>query len=372
MSCSRTPPRKTGASRTTQRDDEEEETAVSAEECLKSLKFVDDILDIGHKITENHVEKLKQKLLFLIVNQAKLEGKIETLEKQNERIRQEMQKYQENNNSVKSFASIVAETKAVPNAKLKQIEENKDRSKHTLFITSRNNEDIKEVQKQFTKIVNPTKEKIKIRSLRTTKSAVIVETENEEDAKKILENRKLKLKVNCEKQRKRLPQLILYNVPTNLTNQQLLEAIFEQNFESTMSRGEFEQEFTFKFKTGPREMPTVHHVIEVSAAIRKAILAKQRLYIQFQSIAVKDFLTIPKCRKCHDYGHVMKHCSKEEDTCGQCGENHSRNECQKKEEEGICIPCKLRRKSCKAKNMKDCATYQMLMNRLIQRTDYGQ
>ena len=71
-----------------------------------------------------------------------------------------------------------------------------------MFPTGKNNEDIKEVQKQFTTLLNPTREKIKIRSLRTTKTAVIVETENE-DVKKTMDNRKLKLKINCEKQRKK-------------------------------------------------------------------------------------------------------------------------------------------------------------------------
>ena len=348
-------------------EEEEETTFESADACLESLNFVDEIIETGVKVTESKKELLKSKLLLLIINQAKLEGKINALENENKRLRQEMKEVP---HPVKSFAETVEEMKMAMNPKIKQIEDNKDKFKHTLFIKGKNNENIKDVQKQFTKFVKPTKEKIKIKSIRTTPTVVIVETESEEDVKKIMENREIKTKLVCEKQKKKRPLLILYNVPSTYSDQDISETIYEQNFEDRMDVNEFKEQFKLRFKTGPREKPTVHHVVEVSPDLRKEILTKQRLYLHFQSIAVKDFLTVPKCRRCHDLGHVMKYCSAEEEKCDRCGGNHKNTLCR--EEHEICIPCKFRKKKCTAANTKECATYQMLMNRLIQKTDYGQ
>ncbi|CAH1224443.1 unnamed protein product [Diabrotica balteata] len=81
------------------------------------------------------------------------------------------------------------------------------------------------------------------------------------------------------------------------------------------------------------------------------------------------YIVIPKCLKCLDLGHVPKHCGRET-TCGHCGGAHEKKDCNKAGQPKTCIPCKYRNKSNCGKESNDCATYKLLMDRLIQKTDY--
>ncbi|KAG5870367.1 hypothetical protein JTB14_016134 [Gonioctena quinquepunctata] len=82
-------------------------------------------------------------------------------------------------------------------------------------------------------------------------------------------------------------------------------------------------------------------------------------------------IVVPRCLKCQDLGHVSKYCSKTETTCRHCGDiGHEMKDCPKRTEPSICIPCKYRAKPCKGGS--DCQTHKMLLDRMIQNTDYGQ
>lgn len=104
--------------------------------------------------------------------------------------------------------------------------------------------------------------------------------------------------------------------------------------------------------------------------IRKRILGK-RIYIGYTCVNAKDYLVVPKCMKCQDLGHVAKHCMKTDSVCNHCEEKHDRKECKEIDKPKVCISCKLRNKRC-SKDAKDCPTHKLLMERLIQKTDYGQ
>ena len=372
----RTPPRVVSPARTRSntekmQDDEvsrtEVETSTATEEYQNHCRFIDNILKEGQKVSLPKIEQIKEKLLQWLVYQVTIENKLEFAEKENARLRKELHDKAKQT----SYAQILQKSVPIMNAKTKQIEENKDNAKCVMFIKGKSGETAKQLQQKLTKAVNPAKEKIRITKLRTTTKTIILETED--DANKLMNNKQMKEKFICERQRKKKPLVIMYNVPSNLTNDDLVNAIYSQNFEDQMGKQEFQDSFVPKFKTGPREQATVHHVVEVAPELRKKIIENRRLYLHFQAIAAKDFLTIPKCLNCHDFGHIAKHCNRTEPICGHCGEcTHTKNECQKRNAPAICIACTLRKKSCKAKELKDCSTYQLLMKRAISKIDYGE
>ena len=75
-----------------------------------------------------------------------------------------------------------------------------------IFITSTEDKASTKVQKVITENVKPTKDKLKIRSMRSTEKILIIETEMDTDAKRILNHSSLKgKKVLVQKQRKRNP-----------------------------------------------------------------------------------------------------------------------------------------------------------------------
>ena len=164
----------------------------------------------------------------------------------------------------------------------------------------------------------------------------------------------------------------MYDVPSDKSNEELNEKIYTQNFSDKMSREQFYQHFKLRFKIGPREKHYVHHVIEVSPQMRREILNRSRLYLKFTSHNAKDYLVLARCNICQDLGHVSKYCKQKDSVCAHCGEiGHRKDVCEKKQQPAVCIPCSLRNKKC-APNRKDCPTYNLLWNRMLNRIDYGQ
>ena len=268
----------------------------------------------------------------------------------------------------KTYAS--AATQPLIPSLLKQRVVRESAPRCTVFISAKDKSS-KDLQKIMTQNINPAKDKINIRSMRSTEKVLILETESEKDIEKLNENEALKKhQLVIEKPRKKDPLMIIYDLPTTKEEQEIKDTLYHQNFEQLLSKEQFMQKFNVRFKAGPRGKSTVHHVAEVAADLRKLILNKGRVYLDFTSHSVKDYVVVARCMKCQDLGHVAKYCRKQNSICSHCGEqDHAKTECQKKEQPPVCVPCNIRKKKCKGK--KECPTHRMMLERLIQRTDYG-
>lgn len=337
------------------------------------MQFIETELTLNSKINKDRLTELKTRISSWAVAQAKLEGKIEKLEEENARLRKEKEEIVINKcMAIEKPTYADMASKKMVSTKSHQIETTK-KSNPTVFLFPKDQQDTKQVYSKFKQSIDPKKEKIRIKSVRQTPKMVIVETESEEDLKKIENCETLKETIKCEKPRKRNPLIVMYHVPSNLKDEEIVDSVYIQNFDTNMSKDEFISQFVPKFKTGPKGKETVHQVVEVSPVLRKLLLNRVRVYLGYTSVAVKDFLTIPRCLKCQDLGHVSKYCPQEKIVCGHCGEqDHKKKDCGKQSQPAVCIPCSNRKKKCAAKESKDCQTYQMLRTRLIQKTDYGQ
>ncbi|KAF2897004.1 hypothetical protein ILUMI_09171 [Ignelater luminosus] len=246
---------------------------------------------------------------------------------ENKRLQEQLQKKPQQNTM--SYATIAATPKQSGTTKDAIAATTSQKGRNTLFVLAKNDDSGKKVQDLFAKNFNPRVEKVKIRALRTTNKALVIETATEGDLQKILNNTELAKDLKVELPRKRLPLVTLFDVPTSMSEEDLLGGIHEQNFDD-MSKDEFLAQLKPRFRTGPRDKATVNHVAEVSPTLRKRILAQGRVYVGFRSIKAKDYVAVPKCVKCQDLGHVGKHCSQTEITCGYCGEQgHTESGCAK-------------------------------------------
>lgn len=138
-----------------------------------------------------------------------------------------------------------------------------------------------------------------------------------------------------------------------------------------MTEEQFKEAFKVRFRSGPRGKSTVHYVVEVDPQLRKTVLRQGRIYVGFRSLSIKDYIVVSTCNKCYDLGHIAKYCPHREESCGHCGKDgHSKPDCPAKDRPRTCIPCLRRGKQCH-KEKGQCLTYKMLVDRLIERTDYG-
>lgn len=329
-------------------------------------KFIDEDLDPNRKLNKPLLATLKNKITSWAIAQAELVGKIKQLKNDKYELKKALQEAAQQP-ILKSYAATVSSITPNLSKTESTIKKVTNQKTSTLFIISKKGESGKKVQEIFTKTLNPAKDKIRIKTMRTTNKALIVETEDESDLNKIKINKEIAAELKCETPQKKLPLIIMYDIPTSLQEEELTSMIHEQNFEE-MDKNEFAEQLKIRFKTGPRGKPTVHIVAEVQPQMRKMILNRGKLFIGFRSINIRDYVVVPRCARCQDLGHVGKHCSQDKTACRSCGdETHGNTPCKEKVS---CIPCTRRGKKCST-NSKDCQTYKFLMERLISRTDYG-
>ena len=138
-----------------------------------------------------------------------------------------------------------------------------------------------------------------------------------------------------------------------------------------MSEQEFEQGFTPKFKTGPKEKPTCNWVIEVTAKVRAKMISEPRIYSEWQSCRVLNFTLVTRCFKCQGFGHIAKVCENK-DICSICAqEGHSHRTCKNKEKAKVCANCKKAKRPANHNVMdRKCPCYERARNILVQNTDY--
>ena len=114
---------------------------------------------------------------------------------------------------MRSYASVPSKSAT----SIAQIQKSvlKDKTlRHTLFISA-TDKNSKEIQRIMTENVKPSRDKINIRSIRSTAKVLILETETEEDIPKLSSNEALQRhQLVLEKPRKKNPFLIIYGLPS--------------------------------------------------------------------------------------------------------------------------------------------------------------
>lgn len=238
-----------------------------------------------------------------------------------------------------------------------------------LLVKSKTDEDSEVTKQKLMKCFNPQREGVQIKNIRKTRNGLLIETNSEEDLKKLEGNKNVSESFKTERPKKRNPRIIIYDVPKDLTEEQLADAVLCQN--KNICRDNFNENFTPRFKTGKRNNDSVNWVVEVTPCVRNSLLKLNKIYIGWIACRVQDFLLVTKCYKCQGYGHISKYCDKET-VCSCCAEAHKFSECPNKDKPRKCINCIKQKRDSNHDSMdKKCPSYKLALERTINSTDYG-
>ena len=187
--------------------------------------------------------------------------------------------------------------------------------------------------------------------------------------------------LSAEAGRQRRPLLIIKGITKEVTSDEVIDVIKHQNQEVALAIRS-NDDLKVKFVRRNRKDDLYNIVIEVSPAVRTAILSKERLNIEHQRVHVEDFSGFTQCYKCLQFGHIRAKCTSEVTPCSHCAsKDHQFADCPVKADNK-----KLRCFNCHASNVKtgksvsdahsctsvkDCPVVKQMMQRINERTDYG-
>jgi hypothetical protein len=167
--------------------------------------------------------------------------------------------------------------------------------------------------------VNPTEIHVGILALKTLRDGrILIEAgskkEIEVQGEKIQERCGEDLEVNIQKLRD--PRLIMLNIPSDITMENLKGTLTQQNTELDLKDGKIDPKFSYTTKRGIKNL-----VIEVDSITRKKLL-RNRIKLGWTICKVDDYLVAKRCFRCSRFSHTHKQC-KGVETCPLCSGNHN-------------------------------------------------
>lgn len=179
------------------------------------------------------------------------------------------------------------------------------------------------------KTINPTALGIQVSRLRRVGNAgVVVQTTTADAADKI--KGALPPTVRVTEPQARKPLVAIVNVEGDMEGRELLNAVYAQNIgkATDITEGQFKQDCRVAFRKTRQGSSRSTHVLECTPAIRDALIATERVYVDWERYLVRDYVDIICCLKCHGYGHPAKYCKAKNDVCGRCTEpGHRAKDC---------------------------------------------
>lgn len=229
---------------------------------------------------------------------------------------------------------------------------------------------IEDLKKGVKANFKPAAEGVKIRGLIETKKGVVIKTSTKDDAQKVLQSESLKkLGAQIKMEPKRLPRMIIYDVPSCFEPSEIIEY-----FWSIENPALDRKKHTFKpiFKTGPVGKEFVHWVVEVSPAVKEEMLAEGRVFLDWAPCNTREWLSVTRCNHCQGFGHAAKFCQARTAICAHCSERgHSNENCPSAATNAPpkCFNCSRTNQQCDhPATSKDCPSFKKALARLSAQT----
>jgi hypothetical protein len=223
--------------------------------------------------------------------------------------------------------------------------------------------------------LNPTVDGFRVVRVTGARGAgVVVETSTKEEAQKILGSAKLRERgLKAAEPIGRLPRLVIYDTPRELSDEDFLKEIYEGNLAGRYDRALFMTSAKRVAKFGPREHSLVGSVIVCPGAVRALLLEQGHVFLGWSACRVRDFIGATRCHKCHLFGHVEAACRSSTVKCARCaGDGHREPDCQSSSDVKTCASCaQFRKRGDHPTGDRDCPVYRAAVDRVAASTNYN-
>lgn len=244
---------------------------------------------------------------------------------------------------------------------------------YKLILKSKNNESPEAMKVLLKRHINPTQLKVGVNALKSLRDGrLILESRSKEDIEVLSKEIEVKCgqHIDVNTPQLRNPNVIIFNVPYDITVENAAGIITSQNPELYLSQESLTPRFTFKTKSNIRNI-----VIEVKPECWRTLVQK-KIKMGWQICSVDDYIKVNRCYHCSKYNHKAQNC-KGKQTCPLCTGSHKLSECTAEEEEYKCTNCmtfnKYNMEKVDEKHSsldKNCPCMQAMIKRYKQNTEY--
>ncbi|CAB3237669.1 unnamed protein product [Arctia plantaginis] len=214
------------------------------------------------------------------------------------------------------------------------------RTVHSIIVTSKEDTETgDEVLTRVRKAVDAKEGWVKVERVRKAKDRKVIlgfgTREERQKARDKLERNDTQLLV--EEVKNKDPLLILKNVLSIHTDDEVIKAVRNQNGEVFRGLEQGEDRVEIKYRRKTRNPHTCHIVIGVSPTVWGKTLKTGSLHVDLQRIRVEDQSPLVQCTRCLGFGHGKRFCREEVDLCSHCGGPHLSKDCADRLAKGT--PC---------------------------------
>lgn len=206
---------------------------------------------------------------------------------------------------------------------------------YKLILKSKLKESAEAMKVLMKRHINPTELKVGINSFKALRDGrIIIESRKKEDIEVLsreIENQcSQQIEVNIPKLRN--PNVIIFNVPDDISVDNAAAVIISQNPELNLPEGSLRPKFVFRTRKNFRNL-----VIEVKPESWRA-LVERKIKIGWQFCNVADYIKVNRYYRCSKYNHRAENCTGEE-TYPLCAGSHKLRDCQASRQEFKCTNC---------------------------------
>lgn len=175
----------------------------------------------------------------------------------------------------------------------------------------------------------------------------------------------------------RLPKIVIYNVPKGepTADQVLFTEIYTNNLEghTTLTLEDHLRTMRRVSLFGKRDSGTMNMVLTCHPAARKVLLDSGMCFLGWNACRTRDFTGATRCFKCHQYGHISRSCSQDNETCRHCAAvGHDFETCPKKAQPAVCATCtRFKKPADHPTGDRVCPAQKAAVEAAFRMTDYG-